>query len=144
VPSPAGGAAGERASPEGRRDASRGVALIACGARNPTVARAGVARACRLPSTAASRGVHGSRRAELCSAQVQSFFSRQQSHDSSGPEKPRLDEIRGERTSSRSRGTSARAGSFGRVHLEIRAIDVLAARGRREYRARIFYRIPHV
>jgi hypothetical protein len=66
VPSPAGGAAGERASPEGRRDASRGVALIACGARNPTVARAGVARARRLPSTAASRGVHGSRRAELC------------------------------------------------------------------------------
>ena len=66
VPSPAGGAAGERASPEGRRDASRRVALIACGARNPTVARAGVARARRLPSTAASRGVHGSRRAELC------------------------------------------------------------------------------
>ena len=40
VPSPAGGAAGERASPEGWRDASRGMALIACGARNPAVARA--------------------------------------------------------------------------------------------------------
>lgn len=73
-----------------------------------------------------------------------SFFSREQSHDSSGPEKPRLGEIRGERTSSRSRGTSARAGSFGRVHREIRATDVLAARGPREYRARIFYRIPGV
>ena len=40
VPSPAGGATGERASPEGWRDASRGMALIACGARNPAVARA--------------------------------------------------------------------------------------------------------